>query len=135
MPIFELICLFILSFKGSLYVLDIVPHQMYDLQVFSLIPVVVFSLSFFPSFSNIYLAVLGLSYGIQDLSLQQAVSLVVGMVCRLSCPTACGILVPQPGLKNKTPPPPIARQILNHWTASGSPPFNFLNGNFYCIKV
>ena len=45
-PIFELICLFILSCKGFLYILDKVPHQMYDLQVFSLIPVV-FSLSFF----------------------------------------------------------------------------------------
>ena len=31
-------------------------------------------------------------------------------VCRLSCPVACGILVPKPGTECR------ARWILNHWT-------------------
>ena len=37
----------------------------------------------------------------------------------LSCSVACGILVPQPGIKPKSPC--IARQILNHWTTRKVP--------------
>ena len=36
----------------------------------------------------------------------------------LTVPPACGILVPQPGIK--TPAPALESQNLNHWTARGN---------------
>ena len=39
--------------------------------------------------------------------------------CRLSCPAACGILVPRPGIR--TCVPCIGRWILNHWTTREVP--------------
>ena len=56
-------------------------------------------ISFFKIF---YLAVSGLSCGMWDLSLQcSGFSRVV--VCGLSCPAACGILVPQPEIEPASP--------------------------------
>ena len=41
------------------------------------------------------------------------------VVCRLSCPTGCVILVPRRGIKLASPC--IARRILNHWTTREVP--------------
>ena len=38
-------------------------------------------------------------------------------VLSFSCPVACGILVPQPGIESESP----VRQFLNHWTSSVVP--------------
>ena len=46
-------------------------------------------------------------------------------VCRLSCSTACGILVPQPGIEPTSPA--VEAQNLNHWTTSKVPRFILLN--------
>ena len=47
------------------------------------------------------MAASGLSCGMQELSLQHTGSLVVAH--GLSCPTACGILVPRPGIEPTSP--------------------------------
>ena len=49
----------------------------------------------------LFLAVLGLSCGTQDLQLWHAGSVVVAL--GLSCPVACGILVPRPGIEPTSP--------------------------------
>ena len=80
--------------------------------------------SLFMFYFLIYLAVSGLSCGMRDLSLQCASSSLwhagfplvvawgrgapehvgsVAVACRLSFPTACGILVPQPGIEPTSP--------------------------------
>ena len=46
-------------------------------------------------------------------------------VCRLSCSTACGILVPQPGIEPTSPA--VEAQSLNHWTTSEVSRFILLN--------
>ena len=58
-----------------------------------------------------------LSCGMQGLSLQHLDSRVVAH--RLSCPTACGILVPRPG--GRTLIPCTADQSLNRWTTRKVP--------------
>ena len=75
---------------------------------------------------------LGLSCGTQGLSLQRVVSLVVGMVCRLSCPTACEILVPQPGLKNKSPA--LQGGVLTTGLLAEVPLLTFLMVKFIALK-
>ena len=47
------------------------------------------------------MAVLGLSCSTQDLSFQRAGSVVAA--CGLSCPVACRILVPRPGIEPASP--------------------------------
>ena len=46
------------------------------------------------------------------------------MVHGLSCSVACGILVPQPGIKPV--PPAVKAWSLNHWTAKEVPKIIFL---------
>ena len=66
----------------------------------------------------------GLSCGLRDLLLWCAgFSLVVAH--GLSCPVACGILVPQPGIEPASPAL-IGRWILNHWTTREVPGYMFL---------
>ena len=55
----------------------------------------------FHNFLNVFLTVSGLSWGMQDLSLRHSGSL--AMVRWLSCPTASGILFPQPGIEPASP--------------------------------
>ena len=133
MPIFELICLFIVSCKGYKFIYSGYSTSS-DVWLASIFchSSAVFSLSFFLSFSNIYLPVLGLSCGTQGLSLPRVVSLVVGMVCRLSCPTACEILVPQPGLKNRSPA--LQGGVLTTGLLAEVPLLTFLMVKFIALK-
>ena len=45
------------------------------------------------------------------------------VMCGLSCPVACGIFIPQPGIEPV--PPTVPAQSLNHWTAREVPVFIF----------
>ena len=47
------------------------------------------------------------------------------VVSGLSCPLACGILVPQPGVEPQVPC--IGRQVLNPWTTREVPVFLFFD--------
>ena len=70
---------------------------------------IVHLLSLLPFF--FFFAALGLCCSTWDFSLVA--------LHRLSCPVACGILVPHPGID--TPIPCIGKQILNHWASREVP--------------
>ena len=76
--------------------------------------------------SKIYLAVSGLSWGIQDLPLQLEVFL--GVAHGLNCSAACGILVPPPGIEP-------THLTLKAWSPNHWPVREFLWGPMIILNL
>ena len=77
--------------------------------------------SFFLKYSSTYSAASRLSCSTRVLCLQGCTGS-LAVVLGLSCPTACGILVPRPGI---SPFPDTGRQSLNPWTPREVPNSDF----------
>ena len=85
------------------------------------VPATNLDFSFFLKYSSTYLAAPRLSCSMRVLSSQCCTGF-LAVVLRLSCPTACGILVPRPGIN---PFPNTGRWILNAWTPREVPNSDF----------
>ena len=84
-------------------------------------------------FFNIYfLAALSLCCSTQDLLLQCA-GFSLAVACGLSCPAACGILAPRPGIEPA--PPALGGEVLTTGPPEKSPPCKllFLKNYLYFI--